>query len=98
MVTSNEPALYREGMHGVRHENIILCREAGMSGFGDWLDFETLTCCHFDTGAVVPELLGPEALAWLNEYNEWVCRTLTSLLPEDVAQWLRCKTQPVKLS
>ena len=97
MVTSNEPALYREGMHGVRHENIILCREAGMSEFGDWLDFETLTCCHFDTGAVVPELLGPEALAWLNEYNEWVCRTLTPLLPEDVAQWLSCKTQPIEL-
>ena len=96
MVTSNEPALYREGMHGIRHENIILCREAGMSEFGDWLDFETLTCCHFDTGAVVPELLGPEALAWLDEYNEWVCRTLTPLLPEDVAQWLRCKTQPVR--
>ena len=95
MVTSNEPALYREGMHGVRHENIILCREAGMSEFGDWLDFETLTCCHFDTGAVVPELLGPEALTWLNEYNEWVCRTLTPLLPEDVAQWLREKTMPI---
>ena len=96
MVTSNEPALYREGMHGVRHENIILCREAGMSEFGDWLDFETLTCCHFDTDAVLPELLGPEALAWLNEYNEWVCRTLTPLLPEDVAQWLRCKTRPIE--
>ena len=95
MVTSNEPALYRQGMHGVRHENIILCREAGMSEFGDWLDFETLTCCHFDTEAVVPELLGPEALTWLNEYNEWVCRTLTPLLPEDVAQWLREKTMPI---
>ena len=96
MVTSNEPALYREGMHGIRHENIILCREAGMSEFCDWLDFETLTCCHFDTGAVVPELLGSEALEWLNEYNEWVCRTLTPLLPEDVAEWLRRKTLPVR--
>jgi Xaa-Pro aminopeptidase len=28
MVTSNEPAVYREGMHGIRHENIILCRDA----------------------------------------------------------------------
>ena len=96
MVTSNEPALYREGMHGVRHENIILCREAGISEFGDWLDFETLTCCHFDTGAVLPELLGPEALAWLNEYNERVCRTLAPLLPDDVADWLRGKTLPVE--
>lgn len=95
MVTSNEPALYREGMHGVRHENIILCREAGISEFGEWLDFETLTCCHFDTSAVVPELLGPEALSWLNEYNEWVYATLSPLLPEDVAAWLRNKTEAI---
>ncbi|MBO5195232.1 MAG: M24 family metallopeptidase, partial [Bacteroidales bacterium] len=23
MVTSDEPGIYREGMHGVRHENIL---------------------------------------------------------------------------
>ena len=95
MVTSNEPALYREGMHGVRHENIVLCREAGISEFGDWLDFETLTCCHFDTSAVVPEILGPEALEWLNDYNAWVYRTLAPLLPADTAAWLRNKTMPI---
>ena len=95
MVTSNEPALYREGMHGVRHENIVLCREAGVSEFGDWLDFETLTCCHFDTAAVVPELLGPEALNWLNDYNDWVYRTLSPLLPADTAAWLCNKTMPI---
>lgn len=95
MVTSNEPALYREGMHGIRHENIILCREAGISEFGDWLDFETLTCCHFETSAVVPELLGSEALCWLNEYNEWVYNTLLPHLPADVAEWLRNKTQSI---
>ena len=95
MVTSNEPALYREGMHGVRHENIILCREAGMSEFGDWLDFETLTCCHFDTSAVIPELLGPEALDWLNENNDWVYRTLAPLLHSETASWLREKTMPI---
>ena len=92
MVTSNEPGLYREGMHGVRHENIVLCKEAGMSEFGDWLEFETLTCCHFDTSAVVPELLGPEALDWLNEYNDRVFRTLAPLLPPRTAAWLREKT------
>lgn len=95
MVTSNEPALYREGMHGVRHENLILCREEGISEFGDWLGFETLTLCHFDTSAVIPELLGPEALGWLNEYNERVYRTLAPLLPPEVAAWLRTKTLPV---
>lgn len=91
MVTSNEPGLYREGMHGIRHENIVLCREAGASEFGDWLEFETLTCCHIDTSAVIPELLGPEALSWLNAYNDRICRTLTPLLPPEVAAWLREK-------
>lgn len=95
MVTSNEPGLYREGMHGVRHENIVLCKEAGMSEFGDWLEFETLTCCHFDTSAVVPELLGPEALEWLNGYNDWVYRMLAPLLPPRTAAWLREKTMPI---
>ena len=96
MATSNEPALYREGMHGIRHENIILCREAGSSEFGDWLDFETLTLCHFDTSAVLPHLLGPEAIKWLNDYNDRVYRTLAPLLPPRTAAWLRDKTMPLK--
>ena len=95
MVTSNEPALYREGMHGVRHENIILCKDAGVSQFGEWNEFETLTLCHFDTAAVLPELLSADELAWLNAYNERVYETLAPLLPEDVALWLRSKTLPL---
>ena len=92
MVTSNEPALYREGMHGVRHENIILCEDAGASQFGEWNEFETLTLCHFDTAAVLPELLSADELAWLNAYNERVYETLAPLLSAEVAQWLREKT------
>ena len=96
MVTSNEPGLYREGMHGIRHENIVLCKEAGSSEFGDWLDFETLTCCHIDTSAILPEMVNKEELDWLNSYNEHVFRTLSPLLPEHIAQWLRIKTLPLK--
>ena len=95
MVTSNEPGLYREGMHGIRHENIVLCKDAGTSEFGDWLDFETLTCCHIDTSAVMKDILGPEATAWLNAYNERVYRTLSPLLPPETAAWLRFKTAPI---
>ena len=95
MVTSNEPALYRAGMHGVRHENIILCKDAGVSEFGEWNEFETLTLCHFDTAAVLPELLSADELAWLNEYNARVYETLAPLLEEDVVLWLRSKTLPL---
>ena len=95
MITSNEPGLYREGMHGIRHENIILCKEAGSSQFGDFLEFETLTCCHLDTSAVVRDLLDAEELNWLNAYNERVYRTLSPLLPPETAAWLRYKTMPL---
>lgn len=95
MVTSNEPGLYREGSHGIRHENVVLCREEEATEFGEWLSFETLTCCHIDTDAVLPELLGPEALEWLNAYNEHVYNTLSPLLPEDTAEWLEERTRPL---
>lgn len=95
MVITDEPGLYREGMHGIRHENTLVCRAAGLNAFGDWLEFETLTCCHIDTSAVVKELLGNECTAWLNAYNERVYRTLSPLLPDETAAWLRGKTMPV---
>ena len=95
MLTSNEPALYREGLHGVRHENLILCREAGSSEFGDWLDFETMTLCHIDTSAILVDMLDVEEKAWLNDYNERVYNTLSSQLPSEIAQWLREKTKSI---
>lgn len=95
MLTSNEPALYREGMHGVRHENLILCREAGESEFGDWMDFETMTLCHIDTSAVLADLLDDQEKAWLNAYNERVYREISPLLSEDADLWLREKTLPI---
>ncbi len=95
MVITDEPGLYREGLYGIRHENTLVCREKEVNDFGEWLEFETLTVCHFDTSAVLKDLLGPEDVKWLNNYNERVYRTLSPLLPDDVAAWLRAKTMPV---
>jgi Xaa-Pro aminopeptidase len=63
-----------------------------VSDFGEWLEFETLTLCHIDVSAVIEELLGPEAMLWLKDYNARVYETLAPLLPEDVAEWLHEKT------
>jgi Xaa-Pro aminopeptidase len=95
MLTSNEPAIYREGMYGIRHENLVLCRESGSSEFGDWLDFETMTLCHIDTSAVLVDLLDRQEVAWLNAYNERVYRQISPLLDPDAAKWLREKTRPI---
>lgn len=95
MVTSDEPGIYRQGQHGVRHENILLCVDAGSNGFGKWLSFETLTVCHIDTAPVVRSMMTEEEAEWLNRYNASVYERLSPLLPEDVSQWLKSKVQPL---
>lgn len=95
MVTSDEPGIYREGMHGVRHENLLLCQELCTNEFGKWLGFETLTLCHFDTDALVRELLTEEEREWLNAYNERVYRELSPYLSIEMKVWLREKTEAV---
>ena len=95
MVTSDEPGIYREGQHGIRHENILLCMEAGRSGFGEWLRFETLTLCHIDTAPVLKDLMTADEIEWLNSYNRHVYDTLSPDLPQEVSEWLRGKSMPI---
>ena len=91
MISSNEPGLYREGKHGVRHENVVLCREEGKSEFGTFLSFETLTCCHIDTSIVKKKLLNKSEWDWLKAYNRVVYRILKNRLAPEVARWLKKK-------
>ena len=95
MIVSDEPGLYREGMHGVRHENLVLVRPVGDNEFGSFLGFETLTLCHFDTSCLEVSLLSADERAWLNAYNAHVCEVLSPRLPADVAAWLFAQTRPV---
>lgn len=95
MVTSNEPGLYREGKHGIRHENVILCVEDGSNEFAEWLKFETLTCCHIDTGPILKKLLSKEEIKWLNNYNRHVYKTLAPRLEPEIAFWLKKKCKKI---
>ncbi|MBO4447228.1 MAG: aminopeptidase P family protein [Bacteroidales bacterium] len=95
MVCSDEPGIYREGQHGVRHENLLLCVEDSENSFGKWLRFETLTLCHFDTSAILTELMTDTELQWLNDYNERVYRAISPLLETSEREWLRSKTLPL---
>ena len=96
MILSDEPGIYREGMHGVRHENLVLVRRLGDNEFGSWLGFETLTLCHFDTSCLDASLLSADEIAWLNAYNRHVYEVLSPRLPAEVAEWLKAKTEPVQ--
>lgn len=95
MITSNEPGMYREGSHGIRHENLIVCVPVASNEFGEWYGFETLTLCYFDTSAILPELLNKEEREWLNHYHTMVFEKISPLLTAEEAQWLKNKTQSI---
>ncbi len=95
MVTSNEPGLYREGLHGIRHENLIVCQPKAVNEFGEFYQFETITLCYFDTSAILAKLLNQKEIDWLNAYNERVYQEVSPYLEEQERVWLRNKTKAI---
>lgn len=95
MIISDEPGIYREGAHGVRHENLLLCVPAGTNEFGRWLCFEPLTLCPFDTSAIDTDLLDRAEIEWLDAYHGRVCEVLSPLLDEETARWLQGKCRKI---
>ena len=95
MVTSNEPGLYREGLHGIRHENLIVCQPKAVNEFGEFYQFETITLCYFDTSALLIQLLNQNEIDWLNAYNERVYQEVSPYLEEQERVWLRNKTKAI---
>lgn len=95
MITSNEPGLYRIGKYGIRHENLILCYESEISEFGEFLEFESITLCHFETKGILPELLTQEERMWLNNYHQKVYNLISPELDEKHQVWLKEKTKAI---
>ena len=95
MVTSNEPGLYREGLHGIRHENLIVCQPKAVNEFGEFYQFETITLCYFDTSVLLIQLLNQNEIDWLNAYNERVYQEVSPYLEEQERVWLRNKTKAI---
>ena len=95
MIVSDEPGIYREGMHGVRHENLLLCVPAGENEFGSWLAFEPLTLCPFDTSALEFDMLTKDEIEWLDAYHRKVFDTLSPLLDPETARWLQGKCRKI---
>lgn len=92
-ITSNEPGLYREGVHGIRCENLVLCRELMETEFGTFLGFETLTLYPFDRSLFDTSIMTEEEVAWVDNYHALVRERLWPAL-ENAAQraWLDVHT------
>ena len=95
MVTSNEPGIYREGSHGMRTENLILCVEKGESEFGSFYAFETISLFPIDLKLLDQALLSPRDIEWLNDYHATVYARLSLFLTKEEAAWLAGQCRPV---
>ncbi len=96
MVFSNEPALYRPGLYGIRTENMMVCVEKESTPFGRFLCFETLTLCPIDCNLIDMELLSPAEINWINHYHSMVRQKLLPLLKPGLQDFLMKITVPLE--
>jgi Xaa-Pro aminopeptidase len=89
MILSDEPGFYLPGAYGIRLENLLLVRSADLpETTRPFLSFETLTLAPFDRRLILPALLSPAEIAWLDAYHARVIQTLGPDLNEDLRSWL----------
>lgn len=89
VTVTNEPGLYKAGRHGIRIENTMLVKQCATTEFGDFCSMEPLTLCPIDTTAIIPELLGNEATAYLNDYHKKVYEALAPHLSGEQLEYLK---------
>ena len=95
MVTSDEPGLYIEGSHGIRTENLVICRNAEKNEYGQFMEFEFLTFVPIDLDALDVSLMEPRDIAYLNAYHKEVYEKISPYLTDEEAAWLKEYTRAV---
>jgi Xaa-Pro aminopeptidase len=95
MLTSNEPAIYREGQYGIRIENLIICYEDEETEFGKFLKFDTVSLCYIEKSLIDKTLLDQREIGWINSYHSEVYDRLSPNLTAEEKNWLKEKTEPL---
>ena len=89
VTVTNEPGLYKAGRFGIRIENTMLVTPSLSTEFGEYCAMEPLTICPISKEAIVPELLGEDATAYLNEYHQWVFEQLSGYFSGEELEFLK---------
>ena len=95
MITSDEPGYYLENEFGIRHENLVLCKKAEKTSFGQFMCFEPLTMVPFDLEGINPEEMTERERKLLNDYHQKVYTTISPYLNEDEKEWLKQATREI---
>ncbi len=95
MICSDEPGIYIEGSHGIRTENLMVCRKGEKNAYGQFMEFEFLTMVPIDLDALDPSLMEARDRQWLNQYHKEVYEKIAPHLTEEEAAWLREATRAI---
>ena len=95
MICSDEPGIYIEGSHGIRTENLIVCRKAQKNEYGQFMEFEYLTFVPIDLEALDVGLMEKRDVEYLNEYHRQVYEKISPYLTEEERLWLKEATREV---
>lgn len=95
MITSDEPGYYLENEFGIRHENLVLCKKAEKTSFGQFMCFEPLTMVPFDLEGINPEEMTERERKLLNDYHQKVYTTISPYLDEEEKEWLKQETREI---
>ena len=82
MLTSDEPGIYIEGSHGIRTENLMLCRKAEKNMYGQFMRFEFVTMVPIDLDGI-----DTQYMTCLLYTSMWYVRSATTApLPSSIPE------------
>ena len=101
-IVSDEPGIYRTGKWGIRTENLITVIPAKATKAAttedEWLAFETLTLCFYDTSLIEMSIMTEDEIDWINAYHVRVYKEVAPLLNADERAYLAYKCQSIELT
>lgn len=100
-IVSDEPGIYRTDKWGIRTENLITvipaARTKAATTEDEWLAFETLTLCFYDTSLIEMSLMTEDEIDWINAYHVRVYKEVAPLLNDEEKAYLAYKCQAIEI-
>ena len=100
-IISDEPGIYRTDMWGIRTENLITVIPAkttkATTTEDEWLAFETLTLCFYDTSLIEISLMTEDEIDWINAYHVRVYKEISPLLNNEEKSYLAYKCAAIEI-
>lgn len=100
-IISDEPGIYRTDMWGIRTENLITViptkQTKATTTNDEWLAFEILTLCFYDTSLIEISLMTEDEIDWINAYHVRVYKEISPLLNNEEKSYLAYKCAAIEI-